>query len=112
MGRPRQPPTLRDVAVLPAPEHALLVGLYVERESSIVMQRFQNLGPLDRTIRLLVGLLMLGAGWSGALENQVWQIALQVFAWAPLLTALLGWCPVYAMLGLSTRRSRALPRDP
>lgn len=84
----------------------------MRREPSIVMLRFQNLSPLDRTIRLLVGLLMLWAGWSGLVANQVWQIALQVFAWVPLLTALLGWCPLYAMLGLSTRRPKPLPRDP
>lgn len=68
---------------------------------------YQNLSPLDRTLRLLLGLFMLWAGWSGVVEDSVWQIALRLFASVPLGTAILGWCPLYAMLGLSTRRSNA-----
>jgi len=62
-----------------------------------------NLSPLDRTIRLVLGLLMLAAGWSG-LAGGVWKIALEIFGWVPLVTGLIGWCPIYALLGLNTRR--------
>jgi hypothetical protein len=68
---------------------------------------YQNLSPLDRTIRILLGLLMLWAGWSGVVAPSVWQIALRLFACVPLGTGILGWCPIYAMLGLSTRRPKA-----
>lgn len=65
--------------------------------------RYANLSALDRSIRIAVGLLMLAAGWAG-LATDVWRIALQVFGWVPLVTGLIGWCPVYALLGLSTRK--------
>jgi hypothetical protein len=68
---------------------------------------FRNLSPLDRTIRLLLGLLMLWAGWSGAVEASIWSAALRVFAWVPLVTGILGWCPLYAILGLSSRKPKS-----
>lgn len=73
---------------------------------------FQNLSFLDRTIRILIGLVMFWAGWNASADTEIWPIALRIFAWLPLLTGLLGWCPVYAMLGLSTRKLKAPPRDP
>lgn len=68
---------------------------------------FRNLSPLDRTIRILLGLLMLWAGWSGMVEDWIWLAALRVFAWVPLVTGVLGWCPLYAILGLSTRKPKS-----
>jgi hypothetical protein len=41
----------------------------------------------------------------------VWRIALEVFGWVPLVTGLIGWCPVYSLLGIRTRKPEALPRD-
>ena len=69
-----------------------------------------NLSTLDRAIRILLGLAMLAAGWSGAVGG-VWESALKVFGWVPLATGIVGWCPVYAILGFSTRR-RKLPHVP
>ena len=65
--------------------------------------RYANLSALDRSIRIAAGLLMLAAGWAGPATG-VWKIALQIFGWVPLVTGLIGWCPVYALLGLSTRK--------
>ncbi len=65
--------------------------------------QYANLSSLDRCLRILLGILMLAAGWAG-LAGGVWRIALQVFGWIPLATGLLGWCPVYALLGISTLR--------
>jgi hypothetical protein len=71
---------------------------------------FQNLSILDRTIRILVGLLMLLVGWTiQPAETAIWPIALRIFAWFPLVTGFLGWCPVYSILGLSTRKPK-IPR--
>lgn len=64
---------------------------------------YRNLSTLDRTIRVMLGLLMLAAGWAG-LAGGIWQVALEVFGWVPLVTGLIGWCPIYALLGFSTRR--------
>lgn len=73
---------------------------------------FQNLSFLDRTLRILLGLLMLWAGWAGQpAETAIWPVALRIFAWFPLVTGLLGWCPIYAMLGLSTWKPKSPPRN-
>lgn len=69
-----------------------------------------NLSPLDRSIRIALGIAMLAIGWWGAVDG-VWGIALRVFGWVPLATGIVGWCPVYAIFGIGTRRHgrRALP---
>jgi hypothetical protein len=66
---------------------------------------FMNLATWDRLLRVAVGLLMLVAGWAEWVPG-VWDVALKIFGWVPLITGLIGWCPVYAMLGLSTRKRR------
>ena len=72
----------------------------------------RNLSLLDRTIRIVVGLLMFWVGWtSQPAEAAIWPIALRIFAWFPLVTGLFGWCPVYAMLGLSTWRPKTPPQN-
>ncbi|HEX6902107.1 MAG TPA: DUF2892 domain-containing protein [Thermoanaerobaculia bacterium] len=65
----------------------------------------------DRVLRILLGVLMLAAGWTG-LVNGVWGVALKVFGWVPLVTGLIGWCPIYALLGIRTRKADArAPND-
>jgi len=73
---------------------------------------FRNLSSLDRTIRILLGLLMLWVGWTiQPAGMEIWPIALRIFSWFPLVTGLIGWCPVYAMLGLSTRKPKSSAGD-
>jgi len=69
---------------------------------------FTNLAAWDRVLRIALGGLMLAAGWSG-LVTGVWGVALEMFAWVPLATGIVGWCPVYAMLGFSTHRRSSPP---
>jgi hypothetical protein len=54
-----------------------------------------NIGTLDRVLRILAGLALLGAG----LYFQTWWGLLGL---VPLLTALVRFCPAYLPLGLST----------
>jgi len=68
-----------------------------------MLKDFSNLAAWDRALRIVAGLAMLWLGWSD-LVNGLWAIALVIFAWVPLLTGALGWCPVYSMLGISTLR--------
>ncbi|HMQ29710.1 MAG TPA: DUF2892 domain-containing protein [Chloroflexaceae bacterium] len=61
----------------------------------------QNLGTLDRDIRLVLtavfGLVALFAPFGG-----LWQIIPAVLAMVMLLTAGLGFCPLYAIFGFNT----------
>ena len=71
---------------------------------------FTNQSPLDRALRILLGLAMLIVGWTHLVAG-VWGVALEVFGWVPLATGLLGWCPVYALLGIRTNKHRARARS-
>ena len=56
----------------------------------------QNIGAIDRVFRIILGLGLIGYG----VVNHSWIGAVGA---VPLLTALIGFCPVYCPLGLSTR---------
>lgn len=55
----------------------------------------KNVGGIDRTIRIVAGLVIIVLG-------VVFQSWWGVVGAVPLLTALVGWCPPYALLGVST----------
>lgn len=74
--------------------------------ANVSLISLRNVSALDRIIRLVLGLLMLWAGWSGAVDG-ISQIALRIFAWVPLVTGLLGWCPLYIIAGISTYKPRS-----
>lgn len=61
------------------------------------MQR--NVGSFDRAIRIMAGLGIIGAG----IALGSWWGAIGVL---PLLTGLVGYCPPYSLLGISTCRTR------
>jgi hypothetical protein len=70
------------------------------------MTSFRNQSNLDRALRIALGLAMLGAGFAGLVPG-IGGIALCIFGWYPLVTGLLGWSPVYTLLGIRTLRSRS-----
>lgn len=60
----------------------------------------QNVGGIDKTIRIIVGLGLISLVFVG--PQSVW-------GWigvVPLATALIGWCPPYALLGINTCRTK------
>lgn len=56
------------------------------------MFSFQNVGSIDRVIRVLAGmaLLILAPGWFALLGL------------IPFLTGAVGWCPAYSVFGINT----------
>ncbi len=60
-----------------------------------------NEHPAERIVRILVGLGLVGAAASGALGPWAYLGAV------PLATGLLGNCPLYTLLGISTCPVRA-----
>ena len=67
------------------------------------MQR--NVGTLDRAIRLVIGIGILGL--YGALDPPLRYVTL--LGLIPLGTALLGNCPMYTLFGVSTCSKGPLP---
>lgn len=60
----------------------------------------QNVGTVDRIIRLLLGIGLIAIVFVGPQTPWGW------IGVVPLVTALLGWCPPYQMLGISTCASK------
>ena len=58
-----------------------------------------NMGKVDRIIRFVIGLVII-----------IWGIAAGswwgLIGLLPLLTALVNWCPLYTLLGLSTKKAK------
>jgi len=61
-----------------------------------------NVGSVDRALRVVVGIVLLSAVFwvEGSLR---W---LGLIGLVPLLTAAVGFCPLYAVLGLNTCAAR------
>jgi hypothetical protein len=62
----------------------------------------RNLSRLDRGLRLALGLLLLVLPATGALHG-LGATSAYLFAWVPLFTAAIGWCPLYTLFGIRTR---------
>ena len=56
----------------------------------------RNIGNIERIVRIIVGLGILSLVVVG--PQTLWGLVGLV----PLLTGVIGWCPPYAMLGIST----------
>ncbi len=61
----------------------------------------KNVGMLDRTIRILVGLVLLSGVFVG--PKSLWGL----IGLLPLLTGLASFCPAYRIAGMSTCDARA-----
>jgi hypothetical protein len=64
---------------------------------------FVNEATWDRALRIVVGGGMLFVGWSGEIPG-VWGLGLKLFGLFPLFSGLLGWDPVYTLLGFRTNK--------
>ena len=57
-----------------------------------------NVGSIDRLVRILLGIVLLALIF--VVEgNARW---LGLVGLVPLITAFIGWCPAYALMGAST----------
>lgn len=64
----------------------------------------QNVGPVDRGIRAVLGIVLLIATF--VLFSGFWQILAAVVAIVLLVTAIWGVCPLYSVLGIDTTSTR------
>jgi hypothetical protein len=55
-----------------------------------------NMGGLDRALRVVLGLVLIGMTLAGAIGVWGW------IGVVPLLTGALGTCPLYTVLGLNS----------
>lgn len=59
-----------------------------------------NVGGIDKTLRIIAGVGLVGATAAGLLPAWGW------LGVVPLATGLMGWCPAYPLLGISTCSAR------
>lgn len=55
-----------------------------------------NVGGIDRVIRIVAGLVLVALAATGTVGWWGW------LGLVPLATGLLGWCPPYSLLGINT----------
>ena len=65
---------------------------------------FVNESGWDRVIRVVIGLALLALGWTGIVGGALGTF-LQFFGFVPLITGLIGWCPIYSLLHFRTKRA-------
>lgn len=61
-----------------------------------------NVGRIDRTLRIVVGLAILAMWFVVEGPTRWWTLVGLV----PLVTGLVGWCPAYQLLGIKTCGAR------
>ncbi|RMD68119.1 MAG: DUF2892 domain-containing protein [Gammaproteobacteria bacterium] len=59
----------------------------------------KNVGTVDRVLRIIVGLFLISLVFWGPKSAWGW------IGIIPLATALIGWCPLYRLLGVKTCKS-------
>jgi hypothetical protein len=60
-----------------------------------------NIGGIERLLRAIVGLALISLVYVGPQTAWGW------IGLVPLATAIVGWCPPYALLGINTCRARS-----
>ena len=63
-----------------------------------------NEATWDRIARVLLGLAMLYLGFGGVVGGTL-GIVIGVIGFIPLLTGLVGWCPLYSLFKFSTNHA-------
>lgn len=56
-----------------------------------------NVGGIDKPLRIVAGVVLLGLGFAGVIPLWVGLIGI-----VPLATGLINWCPAYSLFGMST----------
>lgn len=56
----------------------------------------KNVGTVDRTLRIIAGLVLIALVFVGPQTPWGWVGLI------PLVTALVGWCPAYRLIGMNT----------
>ena len=67
---------------------------------------FVNEAGWDRIVRVLIGIVILYLGWAGVVGGG-WGVFFKIIGFLPLITGLVGWCPLYSLLKIRTNKAGA-----
>lgn len=59
----------------------------------------------DRVVRVVLGVALLVVGF-GVIDSTV-GVVVGIAGFVPLLTGLVGWCPLYSVVGFRTNTTRS-----
>lgn len=60
-----------------------------------------NVGNLERVIRIVLGVVLIGVGYLAALPTG-WAIAAYAVGFIALVTGAVGFCPAWKLFGVNT----------
>lgn len=63
-----------------------------------------NVASWDRIVRVVLGILLLVLGLGGVVTGAL-GVVVDVLGFVFLATGLVGWCPLYALFKLSTKKA-------
>jgi hypothetical protein len=63
-----------------------------------------NESVVDRIIRVILGIILLAFGWGGVVTG-TWGWVLKIVGFLLLLSGLIGWCWIYALFGIRTKKA-------
>ena len=63
-----------------------------------------NLSILDRIVRIILGLIIGVWAYAGTLSS-IWTIILLIVGILLIIEGIIGWCGVYSIFGISTKKS-------
>lgn len=64
-----------------------------------------NVASWDRILRIVLGIVLISLGWSGVVSGTAGTV-LVILGLVPLLTGLVGFCPLYALLRIRTNSAK------
>lgn len=68
-----------------------------------------NEGTVDRVLRIIVGIALIAIGvW--VVGSQAWIWTLTIVGIVLLVTGIIGWCGIYTLFGVSTKKKE--PEQP
>jgi len=62
-----------------------------------------NQSNIERIIRVVLGIVLLVLGWGGFVGGTL-GLVFKILGFLPLLTGLIGFCPLYALFKFSTKK--------
>lgn len=63
-----------------------------------------NESNAERIIRVVAGIVLLVLGWGGIVPGTL-GLVFKILGFLPLLTGLVGFCPLYALLKFKTKKA-------
>ncbi len=63
----------------------------------------QNVGSIDRIVRVILGLIFFALGLTGVVSG-VWVWVVYILGAVMLATSAMSFCPIYMALNMSTRK--------